>query len=132
MHDRPLPLTLTLAPTPKTESTELSILIDTMKQFVTTLDNQSKPSTLTSSLLVSMPHAPPIPTFQLSLQEWIEEIEKELLALCSQVHPCEQAALKPPATPKPFVPTPISIPVPMPAPKGRCTAVPPPEFDDTP
>ena len=30
-HNRPLPLVLTLAPTPKTESTELSVLIDTMK-----------------------------------------------------------------------------------------------------
>ena len=48
-HDRPLLLTPTLAPPPKTESTKLSILIDTMKQFVTMLDNQSKPSTPTTS-----------------------------------------------------------------------------------
>ena len=132
MHDHLLPLALTLAPIPKTESTELSILIDTMKQFVAMLDNQSKLSTPTSSLLVSTPHAPPVLTFQLSPQEWIQEIEKELSALCSQVCPYEQATLKPPATPKPFVPTPISIPVPMPVLKGRCTAVPSPEFDDTP
>ena len=122
----------TLAPTPKTESTKLSILIDTMKQFVATLDNQSKPSAPTSSLLVSMPHALPVLTFQLSPQERIQEIEKELLALRSQVCSCEQAALKPPATPKLFVSTPTSVPVPMPAPKGRRTLVPTPEFDDTP
>ena len=131
-HDHPLPLAPTLAPAPKTESTELSILIDTMKQFVATLDSQSKPSTLTSSLLVSTPHALPVLTFQLSPREQIEEIEKELSALRSQVCPCEQATLKPPATPKPFISTPISIPVPMPAPKGRRTLVPTPEFDDTP
>ena len=132
MHDCLLLLVLTLAPTPKTESTELSILIDTMKQFVATLDNQSKLSALTSSLLVCMPPAQPVLTFQLSPQEWIEEIEKELSALCSQVRSHEQAALKPPATPKPFVSTPISIPMPMPALKGRRTPVPTPEFDDTP
>ena len=126
MHDCLLPLALTLAPTPKTESTELSILIDTMKQFVATLDNQSKPSAPTSSLLVTMPCTPPVPTFQLSLQERIQEIEKELSALRSQ------ATLKPPATPKLFVSAPISVPMPMPAPKGRCTPVPTPEFDDTP
>ena len=116
--DRPLLLAPTLAPAPKTEPTELSILIDTMKQFVATLDNQSKPSAPTNSLLVSTPHALPVPTFQLSPQEWIQEIEKELLALCSQVRPHEQAALKPPATPKPFVSAPNSIPMHMPAPKG--------------
>ena len=88
----PLPLTPTLAPTPKTESTELSILIDTMKQFVATLDNQSKLSTLTSSLLVSTPCTPPVLTFQLSPQEQIEEIEKELLALCSQCQRLNQDA----------------------------------------
>ena len=65
VRDRPLPLAPTLAPAPKTESTELSILIDTMKQFVATLDNQSKPSALTTSLLVSTPPALPVPTFQL-------------------------------------------------------------------
>ena len=112
-HDCPLPLAPTLAPTPKTESTKLSILIDTMKQFVAMLDNQSKPSAPTSSLLVSMPRTPPVPTFQLSLQEQIQEVEKELSALRSQVCPCEQAALKPPATPKPFVSTPISVPMPI-------------------
>ena len=130
--DRPLLLAPTLAPAPKTESTELSILIDTMKQFVAMLDNQSKPSAPTSSLLVSTPRTPPVPTFQLSPQEQIQEIEKELLTLRSQVHPREQAALKPPATPKPFISTPISVPMPMPAPKGRHTSVPTPEFDDTP
>ena len=130
--DRPLPLALTLAPTPKTESTELSTLIDTMKQFVATLDNQSKPSAPTTSLLVSTPPAPPVPTFQLSPQKRIQEIEKELSALHSQVRSREQAALKPPATPKPFVSAPISVPMPMLAPKGRCTLVPIPEFDDTP
>ena len=66
LRDCLLPLTLTLVPAPKTESTKLSILIDTMKQFVATLDNQSKPSTLMSSLLVSMPPTPPVPIFQLS------------------------------------------------------------------
>ena len=54
-RDHPLPLAPTLAPAPKTEPTELSILIDTMKQFVATLDNQSKPSAPTTSLLVSTP-----------------------------------------------------------------------------
>ena len=132
MCDHPLLLTPTLAPAPKTESTELSVLIDTMKQFVAMLDNQSKLSTLTTSLLVSTPPAPPVPTFQLSLQERIREIEKKLLTLRSQVRPHEQATLKPPATPKPFISTPISVPMPMPAPKGRCTLVPTPEFDDTP
>ena len=131
-HDCLLPLAPTLAPTPKTESTELSVLIDTMKQFVAMLDNQSKPSAPTTSLLVSMPPAPPVPTFQLSLQERIQEIEKELSGLRSQVRSCEQATLKPPATPKLFVSTPISVPVPMLAPKGRRTLVPTPEFDDTP
>ena len=131
-HDRPLPLAPTLAPAPKTESTELSILIDTMKQFVATLDNQSKPSALTSSLLVSMPPTPPVPTFQLSPQERIQEIEKDLSALRSQVHSREQAALKPPATLNLFVSAAISVPVPMPAPKRRCTPVLAPEFDDTP
>ena len=132
VRNRLLLLALTLAPTPKTKSTELSILIDTMKQFVATLDNQSKPSTPTSSLLVSTPRVLQLLTFQLSPQERIEEIEKELLALHSQVCPPEQATLKPPATPKPFVSTPISVPMPMPAPKGRHTLVPTPEFDDTP
>ena len=103
-----------------------------MKQFVATLDNQSKVSTLNTSLLVSMPCALPVLTFQLSPQERIEEIERELLALHSQVRSREQAALKPPATPKPFVSAPLSIPVPMPAPKGRRTPVLTPEFDDTP
>ena len=131
-HDGPLPLAPTLAPAPKTESTKLSILIDTMKQFVTTLDNQSKLSAPTTSLLVSTPPAPPVLTFQLSPQEQIQEIEKELSALCSQVCSHEQAALKPPATPNPFVSSPISIPVPMLASKGRRTPVPTPEFDDTP
>ena len=56
----------------------------------------------------------------------------ELSALRSQVRSREQAALKPPATPNPFVSAPISIPVPMLAPKGRRTPVPTPEFDDTP
>ena len=114
MRDHLLPLALTLAPAPKTESTELSILIDTMKQFVATLDNQNKPSASTSSLLVSMPCAPPVPTFQLSPQKQIEEIEKELSVLRSQVCPHEQAALKPPAAPKPFISAPISIPVDVP------------------
>ena len=131
-RDRPLPLAPTLAPAPKTESTELSILIDTMKQFVAMLDNQSKPSALTTSLLVSMPPAPPVPTLQLSPQERIQEIEKELSALCSQVRSREQAALKPPANPKLFISTPLSVPVPMPAPKGRRTPVLTPKFDDTP
>ena len=131
-HDRPLPLAPTLAPAPKTESTELSILIDTMKQFVAMLDNQSKPSAPTTSLLVSTPPAPPVPTFQLSPQEQIQEIEKELLALRSQVRSREQATLKPPATPKPFISTPISVPVLMPALKGRRIPVLTPEFDDTP
>ena len=136
--DQLLPLALTLAPTTKTESTKLSILIDTMKQFVATLDNQSKQSTLTSSLLVSMSRAPPVPTFQLSPQEWIKEIEKELSTLHSQVCSCEQATLKPPATPKLFVPSPMpaltanSIPMLTPMAKGRRTLVPIPEFDDTP
>ena len=131
-HDRPLLLAPTLAPAPKTESTKLSVLIDTMKQFVTTLDNQSKLSAPTTSLLVSMPPAPPVPTFQLSPQEQIQEIEKELLALRSQVRSHEQAALKPPATPNLFVSAPISVPMPMLALKGRCTLGPTPEFDDTP
>ena len=131
-RDHPLPLALTLIPAPKTKSTELSILIDAMKQFVATLDNQSQPSAPTTSLLVSTPPPLPVLTFQLSPQEWIQEIEKELLALHSQVRPCEQATLKPPATPKLFISTPISIPMPMPAPKGRRTLVPTPEFDDTP
>ena len=122
-HDRPLPLAPTLAPTPKTESTELATLIDTMKQFVATLDNQSKPSAPTTSLLVGMPPAPPVPTFQLSPQKRIQEIEKELSALWCQVCSHEQAALKPPATLNPFVSATISAPVPMPAPKGRCTLV---------
>ena len=52
-HDCPLLLAPTLAPAPKTKTTKLSILIDTMQQFVTTLDNQSKPSAPTTSLLVS-------------------------------------------------------------------------------
>ena len=110
-RNHPLPLALTLAPTPKAESTKLSILIDTMKQFVATLDNQSKLSAPTSSLLVSTPLTLLVPTFQLSPQEQIQEIEKELLALHSQVHPHEQAALKPPATPELFISTPMSIPV---------------------
>ena len=128
----------TLTSPPKTKTTKLSILIDTMKQFVTTLDNQTKPSALTNLLLVCMPSAPPVHTFQLSLQACIQEIEKELLALRSQVLPCEQATLKPPATHKMFVPVPMpalaanSIPMPMPALKGRCTLVPTPTFDDTP
>ena len=67
------------------------------------IDNQSKPSTLTTSLLVSTPPTLPVLTFQLFPQERIQEIEKELSALCSQVHSHEQAALKPPATTKPFV-----------------------------
>ena len=119
MCDHPLPLAPTLAPAPKTKTTKLSILIDTMRQFVATLDNQSKPSALTSSLLVSMPCALPVLTFQLSPQERIQEIEMELSILCSQVRPHEPAALKPPDTPKLFVSAPISVPVPMPAPKGR-------------
>ena len=102
-----------------------------MKQFVATLDNQSKLSAPTTSLLVSTPPVP-VPTFQLSLQKWIQEIEKELSALCSQVRSREQAALKPPATLNPFVSATISAPVPMPAPKGRRTLVLTPEFDDTP
>ena len=117
-RDHPLPLAPTLAPTPKTEPTELSVLIDTMKQFVTTLDKQSKPPAPTTSLLVSTPPAPPVPTFQLSPWERIQEIEKELSALHSQVRSREQAALKPPATPNPFISAPISGPVPMLAPKG--------------
>ena len=137
MLGHPLPPTLILASTPKTESTELSIPIDTMKQFVATLDNQSKLSALTNSLLVSMPPAPRVPAFQLSLQECIEEIEKELSALHSQVCPCEQATLKPSATNKSFIPiaTPALaanfVPMPTPAPKVRCTPVPPPDFDNT-
>ena len=131
MRDCLLPLAPTLAPSPKTESTELSILIDIMKQFVATLDNQSKPSAPTSSLLVSMPHMPPVLTFQLSSQEQIQEIEKELSALRSQVCSHEQATLKPPATPKVFVSAPLSVPVPMPALKGRHTPVLTPKFDDT-
>ena len=122
----------TLAPAPKTEPTELSILIDTMKQLVATLDNQSKPSAPTTSLLVSTPPALPVPTFQLSPHKRIQEIEKELSVLRSQVHSREQAALKAPATPNLFVSAPISVPVPMLAPKGRHTPVLAPEFDDTP
>ena len=56
---------------PKTKSTELSILIDTMKQFVTTLDSQSKLSAPNNSLLVSTWPTPPVPAFQLSSQEHI-------------------------------------------------------------
>ena len=103
-----------------------------MKQFVAMLDNQSKPSAPTTSLLVSTPPALPVPTFQLSPQKRIQEIEKELSALRSQVHSREQAALKPPDTLKPFISAPLSVPVPMPAPRGRHTPVLAPEFDDTP
>ena len=132
--DRPLPLPLTLAPAAKTEPTKLSIFVDTLKLFVATLGNQSKPSPPASSLLVSTPPPPlpPVPSFQLSPQERIQEIEKELSALRSQVRLREQAALKPPAAPAPFVPAPISAPVPMPAPKGRRNAWMTPDCDDTP
>ena len=83
------PLTPTIAPAPKTESTKLSMLIDTMKQFVAMLDTQSKPSAPTDSLLVSTPPAPPVALLQLSPQERIMEIEKELSALCAHIFPCE-------------------------------------------
>ena len=42
--------TPTLAPAPKTKSTELSMFIDTMKQFIAILDTHSKPSALADSL----------------------------------------------------------------------------------
>ena len=51
--------------------------------YIAMLDNQSKLSTPTNLLLVSMPPAPPVPTFQLSLQKCIQEMEKELSALRS-------------------------------------------------
>ena len=76
-----------LAPAPKTESTKLSMLIDTMKQFVAMLNNQSKLSTPTNSLLVSMPPTLPVAMLQLSPQEHIAEIERELSAFHAQVCP---------------------------------------------
>ena len=116
---------LTIALAPKTKSTELSTLINIMKQVIAMLDNQSEPSTPTNLLLVSMPPTRPVATFQLSLQECIQEIEKELSALCTQVCPQEQKAHMPPATHN-------CICTPAPTWGVRCTLVPTPEFDDTP
>ena len=130
--------TPTVAPVMKAESTKLSMLIDTMKQFVAMLNTQSKPSAPTDSLLVSMPPTLPVAMLQLSSQEHIVEIEKELSALHAHVYPCKQVALKPPATHKNLISAPMpalttnSVPAPMPALKVRPALVPSPEFDNMP
>ena len=52
--------TLTIMPAIKTKFTELSMLIDTMKQFVAMLNTQSKPSTPTDLLMASVQPALPV------------------------------------------------------------------------